>query len=199
MAGPESKFEAAPLLDAGEEKRIAKIKKVFESTFLDRNKTAAVYEFREIFERYVGLSVAIIPAGTEAGSNESELHRLTGHKNPRIGSACLSRRNLVRLLKHRDQAREDLYRMLVRISGLPESLSIAGVLAGELADVLRDSTAKSELNRIFAETPQTDEQSAVSESGRDIWKPAVQQQFSKTHLPINLQAASARAIPSTED
>jgi hypothetical protein len=196
---PGTNFDASQVLDARDEKRIAKIKKVFESTFLERDAPAAIYEFREVFERYTGLSTALMTVEPEGSYHESELHRVTGHKNSAVASACLNRRNLLRLVKHQIEAREDFYKVLVRLAGFPENLAIASVLARELADILKDGTAESDLKRIFAEMPQTAAPDSVNEQGRELWKPAVQQPFSATRLPMNLTAASATATPSTED
>jgi len=170
-------FDGEHLLDAREEKRVDEIKRILEDLFFVYDTTSSIYVFREVFERYVGLSIALLPQSSSKKEPGAEILRLTGHKNAAIGSACLNRRNRSLLLKHHNQARHDLFEKLAILAASPEPGENVGLLARELAAILKDDPTISELGEVLGDQSQITKQVSVNESGREIWKPEIREPF----------------------
>jgi hypothetical protein len=169
-------FDGEHLLDAREEKRVDEIKRILEDLFFVYGSTTSIYTFREIFERYVGLSMALLPQPSKT-QPESEILRLTGHKNVAVGSACLNRRNRSLLLKHQTLARRDLLDKLSFLAASPETGENVGSNALELAAILKDDPAVADIQGMFGGRPQIEGQVSVNDPGRDIWKPEIREPF----------------------
>ncbi|HTK37741.1 MAG TPA: hypothetical protein VL325_04550 [Pyrinomonadaceae bacterium] len=123
----------------------------------------SVQEWRQTFERYIGLTLAI--AEMEDQSDSHELFEVAGNKNGKLGTVCLNRRNRSRLLFHHTDARNEFLDALIRAGRRRDSLD----LAIELADLLNDADALSDLMAMRAE--QKSVRTPVIDMEQEVWNP----------------------------
>lgn len=91
-----------------------------------------LFEFRETFDRYTGLGLAL---GREDSGRTHELFIAAGHKNAEQATICLKRRNRSRLLAHLTRAGDDLVQLLEpHIAEQPQLASLAAGVAEKLGD-----------------------------------------------------------------
>lgn len=106
--------------------------------------TAAVFEFREVYERFTGL----FEAADLSGAYANELFKVTGHVNRDLASRCLARRNREKLDYHRSIARNEFVDLIADLSSrTPAAIEILR-LAIELADHLGDEHTASDLGAL---------------------------------------------------
>lgn len=192
-------FDTSYELDAGLEQRVGEIKKDLEDLFFETARMASIYEFREVFDRYVGLCLAIKADAAPRPAEGPEIFKISGHKNIELAAICTNRRNRSRLLLHQIQAREDFSKLLLALADLSSRWKAPAGLANELAGLLEDTGAKHRFEKIFAGAPQIEGQVRVREAGRDLWKPATHKQLPANHLSMNLRPAPAAAVSQAED
>jgi hypothetical protein len=124
--------------------------------------TEFFFEFREIIDRYVGLSLA---AQGDAGATEAEMEffRAAGRSRREVPIAAeiLHRRNLLRLETHRIAARQDFLQACGKLAA-HERLQTE---ARRLAILLKDTEAVRALQQI---SNNKSEHNEFSE--RDLWK-----------------------------
>lgn len=81
---------------------VATIKDDLESALIFSSKTTAIFEYRELFDRYTGLQLTT--ADDEIDTGVSHLLALEAHPNVELAKACVQRMNRQRLAKHRESA-----------------------------------------------------------------------------------------------
>lgn len=152
--------------------------------FGNNTKELNLFDFREILERYIGLSLAwrdSVP-GTTIAAQELEIFRLSGRTDDdlKLAAGILQRRNFLRLQSHQIQARRDF---LTIFANYREKSAIR--IALEIAKVLNDAEASLFLQKILdaqKNYAQNNSQANVKEIGsvrendvldkdREIWKP----------------------------
>ncbi len=84
------------------EQKIANIRSKIEDAAFSGSSTMPVFEFRDVFARFTGLTMALLHGGKVSSSRE--MLKIVGHKNISLASACINRRNRQRLLFHQKQA-----------------------------------------------------------------------------------------------
>jgi hypothetical protein len=88
------------------------------------------FAFRDVLERFVGLTIAVKKSETGAGENEHEIFKVSGRKgkDAALAGKCLSRRNRSRLSEHQKSAREDFLKVLANLpaGGVPVSGRLNG-------------------------------------------------------------------------
>lgn len=88
----------------------------------DETRRHALYAARECVERYAGLALAAAGADAEArpSEREMELCRIAGRGGDDllIAGRCIHRRNVTRLLAHRERARHELIQALTAVRRL---------------------------------------------------------------------------------
>lgn len=90
--------------DNNRDLQVEHIRRQIEAIAFPANEMRFVFEFREIFYRFVGLSQALSsPVGGHA-----QLFEITGHANASTAARCLARRERARLERHAAAARSDL-------------------------------------------------------------------------------------------
>ena len=103
--------------------------------FADRP-TISVFEFREIFSRYTGLTLSL-RRGRKA-QFPTELFTAAGHENLELASVCLDRVNRRRLAFHQERARNEFVDLMVAISRSgPRGTEIVA-LGFQIAKLLED-------------------------------------------------------------
>jgi hypothetical protein len=97
----------------------------------------ALYAARECVERYTGLALACADAQPAAGPSEREMElcRLAGRAGDDllVAGRCVHRRNVTRLVAHRERARADLVHALAAVRELADEPAAAPRRDGEAA------------------------------------------------------------------
>ena len=103
---------------------------------------AQALEFRDVFDRYVGLTLEANHDELPSDTKSAELFRISGRENSRTASATIGRRNAARLRRHHTDARTRFLELIERSHEFN-----ALVLALELATSLGDEETANYLNR----------------------------------------------------
>ncbi len=112
---------------------------------------AKVFEFREVVDRYAGLTSAVFEWSSGENVNGYEIYKVSNHPKAELGAICLNRRNLNRVLSHQKLAREDFLSMLwflAHASGNPETIEDDAV---RFVDRLGDKDAHTAIKSLFIE------------------------------------------------
>lgn len=105
----------------------------------------SIFEFREIFERYVGLTLAKTIERAKTIEYKKDFFQIINHKNAEIGGICLTRRHLNRLTFHQIQARRDFFCILGQFFACASDNVKFSEAAVIFFSLLNDSEALSEL------------------------------------------------------
>ena len=142
------------------------IRSGFERALLDTLDDRSIFQYREVFDRYAGLALAV---SSTSAIDENELFRVAGSKDPELSNVCLNRRNRKRLEFHHIQARNDFLAAVSKLSD--EAAAENGIrdLAVRLAVLVRDGEAMRELEVIFP--GQNGRKFSVSNTELEVWKP----------------------------
>lgn len=129
--------------------------------------TITLFEFRSIFERYIGLAVAI--SAPDQASEVAEIFGVSGHPNPETASACLARKAVNKLNYHFAQARCDFIDAVDGLSAESRDPDMIGTLAIEIALAVDDPESVRKLrNTFFPAIDHTASHSSVDEV-EQIW------------------------------
>lgn len=196
-----TKFDAMEESDAVWRKKLDVIEKQMLQILLDSKAPVSVFEFREVLERYSGLTLAAHEETGEAGANESEVFKITNHKNAQLGAKCLHRRNRLRLEFHQRLASRDFLKLLAKFSFFEaEKLRQAAL---EFATLLNDGETRRAIENLFAESSQIGQASAVIQGEKEVvWnakehKPPLA--APPISVPITSRSMIARAVSSNKD
>lgn len=113
------------------ERSIESIRTRIEAIGFPKSDIQSVFEFREVFYRFAGLSKA---ANSAAVTNEMPLFQLTEHPAPLLASRCLARKNEERLARHRLAARAEFFAAI-------DELIEQGAVDDELAGITNELTS----------------------------------------------------------
>lgn len=93
------------------ESQIFQFQKYLEKLLQTSDLPISIFEFREVFDRYVGLT---LNKNGENSSNvaKQELFQIADVRRPEISVVCLNRRNHQRLTFHQIQSRKDFFRII---------------------------------------------------------------------------------------
>jgi hypothetical protein len=159
-----SKFDTLDESDAALRKKLDEIEKRMLQILLDCKREVSVFEFREVVERYSGLTLA--GQTDQVGENERGVFEIVNHKNPELGAKCLHRRNRLRLEFHQRLASRDFLQLLAKFSFFEaEKLRRAAL---EFATLLNDVETRRAIENLFAESPQISQGSAVKQGEREV-------------------------------
>lgn len=162
---------------------IIRLQKRIENLLLAGDLKIPVFDYREIMERYVGLTLA-----SDANANnefESEIYRVAANENVRLASICLHRRNRNKLRRHQTEARLDFLQIVERLSGSVSDAKILHDASAELAKILKDETARESIEKMFAKKLQTEKPLSVEHTEKDLWK-------TQEHKPLRSETISTR-------
>jgi len=93
-------------LDAPTAKRVDELRFSMERLVTQKMPEQSILEFREVFERYVGLTAETIAEPSEAASPFAEV-TVNDKENAKLNAICLNRRNRRQLEFHQIRARND--------------------------------------------------------------------------------------------
>ena len=190
-------FDRAAESDSKKELEIEEIKKFFENILSEKKFKLSIYEFREAFNRYAGLSLEIQNEPEEISLPEKEIFRITNHGNKKLAETCLHRRNRKRLSFHQKLARRDFFEMLDKFSGHTKRDNLFEQTV-KLARLLGDSEAQKQVENLSGESLQTAGKENVKNTG-EIWNPEKHKPLTETKISTNLQVLPATANLSNKD
>ena len=166
---PEFDFLRAAFNKNADGEKIYSFQKQIESVLLESGSDVSIFDFREIFERYAGLTIAA--QNNANGESEKEIFRTAENENVELGAICLHRRNRNKLVRHQTEARRDFLQFVEQLSDSISDTELLQYSAIESAKILKDDAAQKSLEKMFAENLQTGKHLNVEYSEKDLWKP----------------------------
>lgn len=161
-----SKFAASDESDAVLIRKLDDIQKRMLQILLESRTDVSVFELREVIERYAGLTLA--GQTNEVGENESEVFKITNHKNAELGAKCLHRRNRLRLELHQRLASRDFLKLLSKFSDFEAEKLCPTAL--EFITLLNDVETRRAVENLFATGSQIDDGFTVKQGENVVWK-----------------------------
>ncbi len=162
-------FDEKAISVLNESSKLDRLKKEFEEFLPKSRSSLSLFEFRELIERYSGLSIASKSDEDKLTCPNAELFGLAGHSNPGLASIILNRRNRLKLDAHLTDARLDFLKCL---SQMFESADNTEKLRGhshEFVTLLNDAEAASEIETIFRSISLVQTQPLVKVPEYDLW------------------------------
>ena len=184
-------FDKIAHSEAIKESEIEEIKKFFEKRLSARRFGLSVFEFRETFDRYAGLSLEIQSEAAETAATETEIFRIANHTNKALAEICLHRRNRKRLLFHQKLARRDFFEVFDKFFDQADDPENLLSKAAQLADMINDFEAKKMLENMSKDLLQTRKKQPVNELGEEIWNSEKHKPHTDNKISTNLQAMTA--------
>lgn len=196
-----SQFAENTFSDSAFKDKIDEIEKKFAQILLEEKVDFSIFEFRETFQRFVGLTIVTKDINYASLNDETEhdLFSITNHQNGKLATKCLNRRNRLRLKAHQNLALKDFLQMLEKIDSCLVEKEKFRLLAIDFVKLLDDVQTQIELNKVFQNSPQTVTGFPVKKMENEVWNPIETKQLPthKTHL--NLPTLSARVMMSKRD
>jgi hypothetical protein len=127
--------------DSGFTKKLLTYRKQFEVIIRGSEAGRALYQFRELYERYTGLSLAVkerIEVVPDPG-DRPDLLRFSGKVLPAAADACLLRRNRKLLVAHQRNAREEFAAFLERFGDAKVAPALLGTTLREYLELIGDT------------------------------------------------------------
>lgn len=131
--------------DAETEERVHLIYRTIRADLQTSAYSLSVLEFREVFDRYVGLTMLAKKESTEANRELHELFTIDDNSNPDLAATCLNRRNRNRIRRHQSKARIDFLAFVAEHAGTGLKKYSIAAHAIELAELLGDALVTNEL------------------------------------------------------
>lgn len=195
-------FDSNTVSDSTIEKRIAPLRKNLETSIIknipqtsENIPSLSVFEVREVFDRYIGLTIArqIEDKNSQFDRMENDFYKISSHKNASLATICAARRNRQRLFFHQTEARQD-FLSLINVTG-NENFRRQII---EFVGLLEDTEAQIALEKIFARKAQTEKLSSVKDTEKDLWKSEIRKplpinQLTSTRLKLSRTTMSLRA------
>jgi hypothetical protein len=156
--------------DLNVEKDLHIIQKHLEKIIIKNGTKISVYELREIFARYVGLTIACQTETKARQTARYEIFQITGHNNSELAEICFERRNRKRLLHHQTQARRDFLKVFSELFESHPETEKPGKLLIKFSTLLNDSVGQNLLNELIEQKAQINEALSVKIARKDLWK-----------------------------
>lgn len=174
------------------DEEIGEAKKNLERVFLKHDSALSIFELREVFERYVGLTLARENQETEAAEN-SLVFKAAGNQNFELASKCYQRRNRKLLSFHQTLAGQDFLNLISDfVSRFPNDEDIEN-FSLKMANILEDKKMEKNLRNIFKAGQQSAESERVLKTETEKWTTDLQKQS-----PVNsLQASVKQTVKIT--
>lgn len=176
------RLDKKQFFSVNDEKRIFSIQKQIEEILVEKDSQISIYSFREIFERYIGLTAANYDQNNVTGA-EKEIFRISGSSNTELAAICYYRRNRKRLSFHHTLARQDFLKFTAQLFEMSSDQKKFAKLSIEFVKLLNDSEAENKLGELFRNDSQTEKGFAVNPLEKDVWNP-------ETHKPLPINPIS---------
>lgn len=128
----------------------------------------SIHEFREILERYAGLSLLVNHRASGSSKIANEIFSIAGRENTQLAAVCFERRNRARLIRHHIDASGDFLRVINECSFLDEKMLPPAI---RLTEFLSDLPATLELLANL-QTRKLDVP-VIDGSGEVLWLPEI--------------------------
>jgi hypothetical protein len=170
-----------------------------EVNLLENDSQISIFEFREVFDRYVGLTLAGDSGDNKIPETKKELFRIGNNGNVEIGAICLNRRNLNRLRFHQIQARQDFFQIIKRLMKLAPDKRNFVKSAADFFRFLNDAEAQAALDEALFDNLPDENDFAVARSEKQIWKTETRRLPAAQPTALYLQTLKTRANSSVKD
>ena len=155
-------------LDARLDKKVDEVTLAMEMFLQDSLPEMPLFEFREVIDRYVGLTFAF--RSDIDHSNRGLGQILNGPDGDReLHSICINRRNRKALESHRNRARLDFLTLVSNAIDADGSDSAFVRSALELSRVISDDDAFRKIGKLVASSEQTPVEISVTTVEREVW------------------------------
>lgn len=184
-------FSKKSLSDSITEENLRVIQKRLEKIVPEDETLLSIFEVREVFERYAGLTLACQNETDIAQAARNKIFQIAGHNNSEIAEICLKRRNRKRLLRHQTQARKDFLNVIADLLKHHSETEKLRETAFGLSVLLGDVIAQTALKEMLEQKSQSAAASRVKNARNDLWKPEPQllPDSKQTHLKSLTTAA----------
>lgn len=153
------------------EQKLYLIEKHFEKFLVKSNFRISIYEFREMLQRYVGLTFAAQNRPEKSLTVNKELFYAAQNKNFEIAAKCFQRRNRKRLFFHQTLARKDFLQFVLQMFSVIADREDFAKSVIEFVEILEDREAQTAVKKILADNSQRGNYSAVNILEKDLWTP----------------------------
>lgn len=193
------KFDHKVVLDAERETEIFSIKRFYEIELFEKFSQFSIFEFREVFDRYVGLTLEANSSNQEIADSVRDFYQISESPNKKLAENCLQRRNRQRLFFHQTLARNDFWELIGKIFNNSQNRAEIFDKSSHLIELLKDSESNFFLQRLSAKGLQTLENDYVSETENELWKTEQQQPIPAQPISVNIKALTATMNLSNKD
>ena len=131
----------------------------------------SLFDFREMIERYAGLTIAIQSNNGLSVNHQHEIFRISQSNNIELSSLCFNRRNRQKLLVHQTQARMDFIETMKNLSVVYKGNENLDEYAIRFVSYLKDKETKNLFDNKSFSHPPKGKCTAVGFSGEDLWTP----------------------------
>lgn len=143
-----------------------------QSDITDHFRTSArhisINEFREILDRYVGLSLLVKHQVSGMVESHHALFAITDHQDVRLAAICFERRNREHIFRHHIDARADFLKVMQECAFPGDRMLLSAI---GLAKLLKDLPASATLlENLYGRNQGVRE---ISGSGEDLWLPEI--------------------------
>lgn len=168
------------------ETEIFLFQKQFEEVLQASKLQISIFEFREVIERYVGLTIAVTGENTKIIESEKEIFRIADDKNVDLGAVCLNRRNLKKFTIHQIQARQDFFQIIGQLAGFASDREKFLKFVSGFFRVLNDTEAQFTLEKTWCDNLRNERSFPANRSENFLWKTETRQltpeKFATLHL-----------------
>lgn len=191
--------DRSQFLTINKERSIFSIQKKIEAILLETDSQISIYNFREVFERYIGLTSAIRDENNKPSDAQKEIFRISKNSNIELAAICQHRRNRERLFFHHTLARQDFLSIIAKMFESISDKKKIGNLSVEFVKLLNDSEAENALEKIFTTASQTAKDSTVKHLEKDLWNPELQKPLPVNPISTRFQTMTARTNLHSKD
>ncbi|MFT3745036.1 MAG: hypothetical protein QM785_12175 [Pyrinomonadaceae bacterium] len=148
--------------------RIEDIRLDLEQAAFAEASISSLFDFRETFYRFAGLSEAADEV--QPSRSTAEIFDVTGHNNKALATRCLGRKNARKLAFHRTAAREEFVGLISQLTlSSSDSIEITNV-ASELADHLNDKIAADAFRSMNSAAAILPDGHSTSGLEKEVWR-----------------------------
>lgn len=181
------------------ESELFSLQRNLESLILKSKFELSLFEIREIFDRYVGLTIELSDANQQTAIPENEIFTITKVQNPEIASLCNQRRNLKRLSFHHKLASNDFSDLIAELHRQKKFSQEMCSLLLEFVLLVNDTEMQVEIEKLFTQIKQTSEDKFVNETEGKIWIPDQPRQLQTNPVTMSFQGMKVSKTLSSND
>lgn len=183
--------------------KIFPVQKEIEKVLIKSDLKLSIYEFREVAERYIGLTIAKQNAEciTTNENTESEIFKIAENENTKISSICFNRRNRKLLFFHQKNARQDFLDIISKILSASADKQSRNILLSQivtafsykLVTLINDTKAQADISVMSGDLQQNDLNLNVINMENELWKTEKHKPLPANKISIRLPTLTAVA------